>query len=187
MSVEQWLLAAVATVACVALLVVVLLAVQLRRTRTEVWDAVRNLLDERNVLQTERHSDRSAGRNERPVPVLTSLPAQRVTPPVGTDGRTVVTSDGRTFVLPTSGQVVDATMGRPMVRGAVLSHGLWHALRPESRDRISALVRREFRRRRKVRRRAGRRAARNAPMPGADAQAWLGSRTSVPSEQGGRR
>lgn len=65
-------------------------------------------------------------------------------------------------VAPTSAQIVDATLGRPLVRAATVTHGLRRALRPESRDRIAALVRREFRRRRKLRMKAGRRAARLA-------------------------
>jgi len=68
-------------------------------------------------------------------------------------------------VRPTTAQVVDATLGRPLVRAATLSHGLRRALRPESRDRIAALVRREFRRRRKLRMKASRRAARLAVVP----------------------
>jgi hypothetical protein len=76
----------------------------------------------------------------------------------------IVTADGRTIVVPTTAQVVDATMGRPLVRASVLAYGLRRALRPESRDRIRALMRREFQRRRKMRQRAARRAARMAPV-----------------------
>ena len=75
---------------------------------------------------------------------------------------------GASIVAPTTAQVVDATLGRPLVRAATLGHGLRRALRPESRDRISALVRREFRRRRKVRLAAGRRAARLAVVQAGD-------------------
>ena len=45
---------------------------------------------------------------------------------------------GATIVAPTTAQVVDATLGRPLVRAVTLGHGLRRALRPESRDRISA-------------------------------------------------
>jgi hypothetical protein len=69
------------------------------------------------------------------------------------------------IVTPTTAQVVDATLGRPVVRAVTLGHGVRRALRPESRDRIAALVRREFRRRRKLRMKAGRRAARLAVVP----------------------
>lgn len=72
------------------------------------------------------------------------------------------TPEGRSVVVPTTAQVVDATLGRPMVRAGVLVHGLRRALRPEHRDRIRSLMRREFGRRRKLRQRAGRRAARLA-------------------------
>ena len=75
---------------------------------------------------------------------------------------------GAGIAVPTTAQVVDATLGRPLVRAVTLGHGLRRALRPESRDRISALVRREFRRRRKVRLAAGRRAARLAVVNAGD-------------------
>lgn len=76
----------------------------------------------------------------------------------------IVTADGRTIVVPTTAQVVDATMGRPLVRASALAHGLRRALRAENRDRIRAMMRREYQRRRKTRQRAARRAARMAPV-----------------------
>lgn len=87
--------------------------------------------------------------------------------------------EGRVVVPPTQDQVVAATLSRPQVRLAVVAEGLAHALRPESRDRIGALVRREYRGRRRERLRAGRRAARAAhaaPTPTAPADQWLGER-----------
>jgi hypothetical protein len=87
--------------------------------------------------------------------------------------------EGRVVVPPTQDQVVAATLGRPQVRLAVVAEGLAHALRPESRDRIGALMRREYRGRRRERLRAGRRAARAAhasPTPTAPADRWLGER-----------
>ena len=68
--------------------------------------------------------------------------------------------------VPTGDEVLRATMARPAVRVVALSYGLRRALRPESRDRIAAVMRREFRRRRKLRLRAGRRAARYARVEG---------------------
>ncbi|MBD8606160.1 hypothetical protein IFT73_04790 [Aeromicrobium sp. CFBP 8757] len=94
--------------------------------------------------------------------------------PVGLEPRIV---QGRLVVPPTQHQVVQAALGRPGVRLSIVAHGLAHALRPESRDRISALMRREFRRRRRERQQAGRRAvraARPAP-PAAPSDPWLGS------------
>lgn len=90
--------------------------------------------------------------------------------------------EGRVIVTPTTREIVDATMSRPLVRISVVSHGLAHALRPESRDRIVALMRREFRARRRQRRRAAKQAARMAhptPPPAIDSatietEAWLG-------------
>ena len=78
---------------------------------------------------------------------------------------TTIDSEGRRIAVPTTGQIVDATLGTPLVRAATLGHGLRRALRPESRDRIAALVRREFHRRRKLRMKAGRRASRLAVVP----------------------
>jgi len=63
-------------------------------------------------------------------------------------------------VLPSSEQVLRAAMHRPLVRAVTVTYGLRRALQPQNRDRLAALVRREFRRRRRLRQRAGRRAAR---------------------------
>lgn len=101
--------------------------------------------------------------------------------PVAAEGVAKIV-DGRVIVAPTSRQVVDATLGRPLVRVSVISHGLAHALRPESRDRIIALMRREFQSRRRQRKRAAKQAARlEHPTPprsidqsSAITEAWLG-------------
>lgn len=82
--------------------------------------------------------------------------------------------EGRLVVPPTQQQVVQTALGRPGVRLSVVLHGVAHALRPESRDRISALMRREYRRRRRERQQAGRRAVR-AAQPSRPADEWLGS------------
>lgn len=81
--------------------------------------------------------------------------------------------DGRVVVRPSDQQVVAATLGRPLVRLSVVGAGLAHALRPESRDRISGLVRRDFRRRRRARARAARRAARTTHVP-PEPPTWIG-------------
>lgn len=78
-----------------------------------------------------------------------------------------VVDDG-VVVQPTPEQVVATILGRPGPRASAFVAGMRHALRPESRDRIRALMRREFRRRRKERLRAGRRAVRMT-NPGLDA------------------
>ncbi len=82
--------------------------------------------------------------------------------------------EGRLIVPPTQQQVVATALGRPGVRLSVFAHGVAHALRPESRDRILAMMRREYRRRRRERLLAGRRAAR-ATRPAAPQDSWLGS------------
>lgn len=82
--------------------------------------------------------------------------------------------EGRLIVPPTEEQVVRTALSRPGVRLSVFVHGVSHALRAESRDRISALMRREYRRRRRERMQAGRRAVRST-QPTAPADQWLGS------------
>lgn len=72
--------------------------------------------------------------------------------------------EGRILVPPTQDQVLAAVLGRPGVRANVLLFGLAHALRAENRDRIVALIRREYRQRRRERLRAGRQAARVTPI-----------------------
>jgi hypothetical protein len=82
--------------------------------------------------------------------------------------------EGRLVVPPSQQQVVNTALGRPGVRLSVFAHGLAHALRAESRDRITAMMRREYRRRRRERLQAGRRAVRaGRPTPPSDQ--WLGS------------
>ncbi len=80
---------------------------------------------------------------------------------------------GRLIVPPTQEQVVRTALGRPGVRLSVVAHGVAHALRAESRDRISALMRREYRRRRRNRLQAGRGAVRDARPPPTTAE-WRG-------------
>ncbi len=78
---------------------------------------------------------------------------------------------GRVVVPPTQAQVVRTALGRPGVRLSVFAHGLARALRAENRDRIVALMRREYRHRRSERLRAGRQAVRMArptPAPSTD-------------------
>lgn len=83
--------------------------------------------------------------------------------------------EGRVIVPPTQEQVVAAQMTRPSVRIAVVVAGLGHALRPESRDRIGGLMRREYRQRRRARQRAARRAARITHNPPAQTDGWMSS------------
>lgn len=82
--------------------------------------------------------------------------------------------EGRLIVPPTQEQVVRTALGRPGVRLSVVAHGLAHALRAESRDRITAMMRREYRRRRRERLQAGRRAVRDT-RPTQPSDEWLSS------------
>lgn len=143
MTVEAWLLTAVTVIAVGA---VVVAAVAMR--------AVRRLQHLVDAAEVERESLHAAG------PVLTNaeilIPEER---PAELAPRVVA---GRVIVPPTQAQVVRTALGRPGVRLSVLIHGLAHALRAENRDRIVALMRREYRHRRRERLRAGRDAIRMA-------------------------
>ncbi|MGH3496914.1 MAG: hypothetical protein ACRDP1_05560 [Nocardioidaceae bacterium] len=106
------------------------------------------------------------------------VPALRVVPTQTRHGDAIRTSDGDLLIVPSTEQVVRATLGQPLVRLASFSHGLRRALLPANRDRVGSLVRRDFQRRRKIRQRVGRQAARMAPMqhdvPRAEsAQPWV--------------
>jgi len=83
--------------------------------------------------------------------------------------------EGRVIAPPTAEQVVAAQLTRPSARIMILASGLAHALRPESRDRINGLMRRDFRERRRSRQRAARRAARSAPTTTTQMDGWMSS------------
>ena len=113
-----------------------------------------------------------------------TLPRAVLVPLDDVDTRTMAPRhvEGRVIVPPTGQQVVGAALSRPHVRLAILLHGLTYALRPESRDRITALMRREYRRRRRERLAAGRRAVR-AARPSTDAwmaEPWIGELPARP-------
>lgn len=92
------------------------------------------------------------------------MPTDELVPLSPTAAARVV--DGRVIVTPSRELVVATLLCRPNARLDAFAHGMAHALRPESRDRIRALVKREFDRRRKERLRAGRLASRLAPVSG---------------------
>jgi len=95
--------------------------------------------------------------------------------------RPVQVVEGRVVATLTRQDLLEARLSRPMARLAVYAHGVAHALRPESRDRITALVRREYRRRRAVRLKIARRALRSVPDEAFVKRAdWLGSEPPPP-------
>jgi hypothetical protein len=158
----------------VALLVALVLAMLWQRSRRDLRELRRTVED--LAQQTEARSG-SVVTSRRDCASVPLAPVEIADP--SRDGGTlvqsrregfdrradaIVTADGRTVVVPTTAQVVDATMGRPLVRASALAYGLRRALRAENRDRIRSLMRREFQRRRKMRQRAARRAARMAPV-----------------------
>ncbi len=149
MTVEAWLLAATTLIAVVAA-VVAAFAIRSVRRLTQKLDSVSI---EQTSLQASEPGDPDA---ESRVHVEISVPVAR---PVELAPRVV---QGRVIVPPTQAQVVRTALGRPGVRLSVLIHGLAHALRAENRDRIVALMRREYGHRRRERLRAGREAVRAA-------------------------
>jgi len=132
------LVVAVGVLALVALAGVAALLVQVRTLRRE--------LAEKSSQQPAPAQQAAAAAEAARPPAVVRTTAPSVSAPV-----------------PTSRQIVLATLGHPLVRVAAVSHGLRQALRAENRDRIGAVVRRDLRRREKLRRRVGRRAARALP------------------------
>lgn len=146
MTVEAWLLAATTLIALVAVVVAALAVRSVRRLSAQV--AARTVAEEPAQPPLESPVD-------PPSTVALRAPASAAE----LEPRVV---EGRVIVPPTQAQVVRTALGRPGVRLSVLLHGLAHALRAENRDRIVALMRREYRHRRRERLRAGRQAIRMA-------------------------
>lgn len=146
MSAQGWILVATAVLAVVAIGAAVVAVLAVRRLARAQQAA------QAPPAETTHRSDVAVREPDVHRPVV------RIVPPE-LEPRVV---DGRLVVPPTQQQVVQAALGRPGVRLSILVHGVAHAMRAESRDRISALMRREYRRRRRERQRAARRAARLA-------------------------
>lgn len=156
MSAELWILAATSVVAVVAIGAALVAVRAVRRLEAAAPDA------------------RVAPADEAPATEPTSRPVTEVVVLERHESLEPRTVEGRLIVPPTQEQVVRTALGRPGVRLSVVVHGVAHALRPESRDRIAAMMRREYRRRRRERLQAGRRAVRDArPTPPSDE--WLSS------------
>jgi hypothetical protein len=159
MSAEVWILVATAVLAVVAICAAVVAVRAVRRV-----SAVAAQPAQVPATHPTSAPAPSADVVVREAAVVTTLPDEL-------EPRVV---EGRLVVPPTQHQVVQAALGRPGVRLSIVLHGVSHALRAESRDRIAALMRREFRRRRRERLQAGRRAVRSTrPTPPSDQ--WLGS------------
>lgn len=115
------------------------------------------------------------GRSADDADVLLPVPFQAPSGPLSSNQARVV--DGRVVIVPTEQQVVATALNRPATRLTVVVHGLAHALRPESRDRIAALMRRELTRRRRERSRAARRAAHAHVPTTPPGTSWVASDT----------
>ena len=150
MTVEAWLLAATSAIAVVAVFVAGFAVRAVRRLSDQIEHSVG-----KDASKSPSEPLAEVASTVAQVPP-TSLLAVR---PVELAPRVV---EGRVIVPPTQAQVIRTALGRPGVRLSVLIHGLAHALRPENRDRIVALMRREYRHRRRERLRAGRDAIRAA-------------------------
>lgn len=147
MTVEAGLLAATTLIAVIAV-VVAAFAVRSVRDLKRTLDAT-GTVERKNLPDAQQSA----------VPADSFVPAEAPERPLELAPRVV---QGRVIVPPTQAQVVRTALGRPGVRLSVLIHGLAHALRAENRDRIVALMRREYRHRRRERLRAGREAVRAA-------------------------
>jgi hypothetical protein len=150
MTVEAWLLAATTVIAAVAVFVAGFAIRSVRQLSKQLEDAVVQVGAQGATLETAAARDFEGDFVAAPTTDLR---------PIELAPRVVA---GRVIVPPTQAQVVRTALGRPGVRLSVLIHGLAHALRAENRDRIVALMRREFRHRRRERLRAGRDAIRVA-------------------------
>lgn len=157
MTVEAWLLAATTLIALVAVIVAALAVRSVRELKRSVESGV----EERAPL----HSS-GTGRTNAAISAVGDdthavifVPESAAVRAAELEPRVV---EGRVIVPPTQAQVVRTALGRPGVRLSVLLHGLAHALRAENRDRVVALMRREYRHRRRERLRAGRQAIRTA-------------------------
>jgi len=123
--------------------------------------AVRRL-EKADIERRSRHSSETGPTNaDSFVPAVVEAVAFEPVRPTELQPRLV---EGRVIVPPTQEQVLATVLGRPGVRVNVVLYGLAHALRAENRDRILALMRREYRQRRRERLRAGRAATRVTPI-----------------------
>src|SRR5919106_1269474 len=113
-------------ISAIALLVTLFLAVMWRRSRRDLRE-LRTAVD-----GLAQQSEAGPGSVVYPEPLDTGGPGVRpigagaaqvtVPLPVPTSrADAIVTADGRTVVVPTTAQVVEATMGRPLVRASALA------------------------------------------------------------------
>src|SRR5437016_435190 len=142
MTVEVVLLAATTSIAVIAVGVA---AAAVRAVRTLERQASQSVVEvATNRGGTSRGE--AVGDSKPPVDVVSrvAVPAPTSTTedrPLELEPKIV---HGRVIVPPSQAQVVRTALGRPGVRVSVLAHGLAHALRAENRDRILALMRREY-------------------------------------------
>jgi len=106
-----------------------------------------------------------AERTERSAQVVAVEPEPVLPEQIGPahESHPVQVVEGRVVATLTQQDLLEARLSRPLARVSVYVHGIAHALRPESRDRITALMRREYKRRRALRLKVARRALRSVP------------------------
>ncbi|HSI26934.1 MAG TPA: hypothetical protein VK948_05940 [Aeromicrobium sp.] len=153
MPTDVLILVATAVLAVVAMAAAAVAVRTVRRLRDLDIPPAASALDHREFEPTEARVE--------PEGVWGHLPLAGESRPIELQPRMV---EGRVIVPPTQDQVLATVLGRPGVRANVVLYGLAHALRAENRDRIVALMRREYRQRRRERLRAGRAAARVTPI-----------------------
>lgn len=152
MTVEALLLVVTTLIALVAVIAAVVAVRAVKRLERN--PSVVEVESRRDFLETTTTGDFEADFQR-----WGNLPLAGDVVPVELEPRVV---HGRVIVPPTQSQVVRTALGRPGVRLSIVAHGLARALRAENRDRIVALMRREYRHRRRDRLRTGRQAIRMA-------------------------
>ena len=185
MPTDVLILGATALLAVVALVAAV---VTVRAARVVTRAATERPVSSPGLVSAAPAQDAAAA--EQVGDVLLPVPYEAPIGPLAPSQARVV--EGRVVVVPTEQQVVATALNRPATRLTVVVHGIAHALRPESRDRIAALMRRELNRRRRERSRAARRAAHtHVPTAGpnigpntAPATSWVA--TDTDAHPGGR-
>ena len=182
------ILAATAILAVVALIAAVVSVRNVREVRRAITNQASSTEPVANLVSTVTEpvasepelltpvSDVDAAEDEASVLVNTVAPTGSATNElVPHHGQVARVVDGEVVVTPTRSQVANAIMGQPRVRFAIWMTGITHALRPESRDRIVGMMRRDYRERRRFREQAARHAIRTAHSPSTRADEWTGS------------
>lgn len=181
MPIDLLILVVTAVLAVVALIAAVISVRNLKEIRTSIAEVSsanqraesKQATQASDVLLPQSAHEQTSARSGEIVytPSHSGASNQELVPHHGQAARVV---EGKVIVTPTRAQVAHAIMGQPRVRFAIWMTGVAHALRPESRDRIIGMMRRDYRERRRHREQAARAAARTAHSPATNADERTG-------------